>query len=79
MTRAEVAIDTLVLEGLAPGEAELVGAALESGLARLVRERGVPDGVSDSQVPAQVDLRPGEPPAALGERLADAIYERLVR
>jgi len=77
MTRAEVTIDTLVLEGLAPGEAKLVGAALEGGLARLVRERGVPHGMSDAPVPARVDLQPGEPPAALGERLADAIYERL--
>jgi len=77
MTRAEVAIETLVLEGVRPSEAALVGAALERELARLVREGGVPDGIANTPAPAEVDLRPGEPPAALGERLADAIYGRL--
>ena len=75
--RTEVSVEALVLEGLAPGEAERVGAALEHGLARLVRERGMPDGVTDAPVPAQVDLRPGESSAELGARLADAIYGRL--
>jgi hypothetical protein len=77
MNRAELSIETLVLEGLAPAEAEAVGAALEQGLAQLVREHGLPGRLAEATVPAHVDLRPGEPPAMLGERLADAIYGRL--
>ena len=77
MSRAELSIETLVLEGIAPAEAEAVGAALERELARLVRDRGAPSRNADVSVPAQIDLRPGEPPAVLGERLADAVYGRL--
>jgi hypothetical protein len=75
--RTELAIDTLILDGVRPADADLVGAALERELARLVRERGVPDGAADSPVPAKVDLSMGEPPEALGARLADAVYRRL--
>jgi hypothetical protein len=75
--RTELAIDTLVLEGVRPEDAPLVGAAIEGELARLVRERGLPDGVGETCLPAAVDFRPGEAPGALGARLADAIYGRL--
>ena len=75
--RTEVAIDTLMLDGVRPSDAPLVGEALERELARLVRERGLPGDAAAASVPARVDLRPGEPPATLGARLAGAVYGRL--
>jgi hypothetical protein len=77
--RTELAIEHLVLEGVRPADAHVVGAALERELARLVREGGVPEARAAvaADVPASIDARAGESPAALGARLADAIYGRL--
>jgi hypothetical protein len=75
--RTELAIDELVLEGVRPADAPFVGAALERELARLVGERGLPAGVGETSVPAHIEARSGESPAALGARLAGAIYGRL--
>jgi len=74
MTRAELVVDTLVLEGIDAHEAEHVGAAIEARLARLARERGVRAGTGATSPRAEVELRRGEPPAELGARLADAIF-----
>jgi hypothetical protein len=77
--RTELAIENLVLEGVRPADAVVVGEALERELARLVRERGVQAArtAEAAEIPASIDARPGEPPALLGARLADAIYGRL--
>lgn len=78
--RIELAIEHLVLEGVRPADANAVGEALERELARLVRERGVPDAAIEDvagEVPASITSRAGESPSALGARLADAIYGRL--
>jgi hypothetical protein len=75
--RTELAIEEVVLEGVRPADAPFVGQALERELARLVRERGVPDGVVEASVPASIEARSDESPAALGARLAGAIYGRL--
>jgi hypothetical protein len=75
--RTELAIEELVLEGVRPADAPVVGAALERELARLVRERGLPHGVAGASVPASIEARSGESPVALGTRLAGAIYGRL--
>ena len=75
--RIEVEIEALVLDGVRPGDAEIVGAALERELGRLARERGLPEGGPARPGPAQVELRAGEPPELLGARLADVIHGRL--
>jgi hypothetical protein len=77
--RTEIAIEHLLLEGVQPADAHLVGAALELGLARLVRERGVPDApvATTSDVRVSLEAQPGESPATLGARVAAAIYGRL--
>jgi hypothetical protein len=79
--RVEVRIDDLVLEGVRPNEAGDVGAAIERELARPVRERGAPERAVAVEIaqPAEIERRPGEAPAALGMRLAGAIYGRLGR
>ncbi len=79
--RTEVAVEHLVLEGVRPAEARLVGETLERELGRLVRERGAPDAqaAEAGDVPVSIDVRAGESPAAVGARLADAIYGRLRR
>ena len=76
--RIEVEIEALVLEGVRAGDAEIVGAALERELGRLAREGGLPAAGPVRPGPAQVELRPGEPPALLGARLAGVIHGRLV-
>lgn len=78
--RTELAIEQLVLEGMRPADARSVGDALERELGRLIRERGAPDARPPmaEAVPVSIDTRAGESPAALGARLADAIYGRLV-
>jgi hypothetical protein len=77
--RVELRIEELVLEGVAPAEAHRVGAAVERELARLVRDNGVPEGAGAvrAPAPASIERLPGEAPAALGTRLAGAIYGRL--
>jgi hypothetical protein len=77
--RIELRIGELVLEGVAPAEAGAVGAALEHELARLVGEHGAPSrpAAIDEAPAAEIERRPGEPPAALGARVAGAIYGRL--
>lgn len=77
--RVELRIGDLVLEGVPPAEAREVGDALERELGRIVRERGAPERASAVEVaaPTEVERRPGEAPAALGSRLAGAIYGRL--
>ncbi len=77
--RTELTIEHLVLEGVRPADAQMVGEALERELTRLVRDRGSPDAraAAAGDVPASIDARAGESPAALGARLAEAIYGRL--
>jgi hypothetical protein len=78
--RTELCIDELVLEGVRRADAHRVGAALERELARLMRERGAPApraAATAGAAPAEVQLRNGEPPGALGTRLAGAIFGRL--
>jgi hypothetical protein len=79
--RTELEIEHLVLEGVRPADAHLIGEALEQELTRLVRERGAPGAraAAAADLPVSIDARTGESPAALGARLADAIYGRLER
>ena len=79
--RTELEIEHLVLEGVRPADARVVGEALERELARLVRERGAPGAraAAAGDVPVSIDARTDESPAAFGARLADAIYGRLGR
>jgi hypothetical protein len=77
--RVELRIHELVLEGVPPAEARGVGEALERELGRILRERGAPARASaiEMAAPAELERRPGEAPAALGSRLAGAIYGRI--
>jgi len=77
--RTELEIEHLVLEGVRPADARVIGEALERELTRLVRERGAPGArtAATEDVPVSIDARTGESPAALGVRIADAIYGRL--
>ena len=81
MRRTEIEIGHLVLEGVRPADARVVGEALERELTRLVRERGAPGAraAEAGDVPVSIDTRAGESPTALGARLAGAIYGRLGR
>jgi hypothetical protein len=75
----ELEIEHLVLEGVRPADAQVIGEALEQELTRLVRERGAPGTrtAAAGDTPVSIDARAGESPAALGARLAGAIYGRL--
>jgi hypothetical protein len=77
--RTELAIEHLVLEGARQADARVVGEALERELARLVHVRGAPDAraASVGDVLISIDAQADESPAALGARLAHAIYGRL--
>ena len=75
-------IDELVLHGFAPQDRNRIRDALELELGRLLRERGVPDRLTDgasrpSLDAGQITLAPGLGGPAIGERIALALYERL--
>lgn len=88
MTRPpiDLRIDSLILDGVAPGDRERVAASVRAELTRLLSERGLP-GVagrgSDSHAVERVDAgtvssrSPG--PAGVGTAVARAIYGGLRR
>ena len=78
-----VAIDRLVLEGVAGSDRGVVELALRRELERLVSERGLPDGLADSAdlplLEAEVVLGGHERAAAIGASAAHALYGALSR
>jgi hypothetical protein len=81
-TSVDLRIDALVLYGLAPGDRDRLGRAVEHELARLFAERGVPAPLLRGGETAQrdggtLDLTPAASPEALGARVAQAIYRGL--
>jgi hypothetical protein len=81
MSTLRVHIDRLILDGLpvARGEGPLVQAAVAAELSRLFTEGGLaPEWRSGGAVPSlpagSIALTGGDGPAALGERIARAVY-----
>ncbi len=77
----ELHIEELVFEGLSPAEARRAGAALQAELARLFSERGLPAGFRGCSAVETldggvIDLRPGLRPEAVGQLVAQRLYER---
>jgi hypothetical protein len=78
-----VEIESLVIEGLNRGEAELAGTSLQSELQRLFTERGLPVGLQSGAetitLNEPIELRPGLRPDRLGALAAQALFTRWER
>ncbi len=77
-------IEELVLEGFAPADRHLIGAAVESELARLFAEQGVPPNLNQSASVATLDggsfnVASGAKPQAVGENVARSVFGGLNR
>jgi hypothetical protein len=80
--RIVIEIDELVLHGFQPGDRHAIGDAVQTELARIVAERGLPAGLSDG---AGLDALsgggfpalPGARPSAIGTGAAEAIHAAL--
>lgn len=80
--RIELHIEELVLEGLPSRDRDRIGAAVESALARLLEERGLPPSLARGESSAEInagdiDIQPGATPEAIGEQIAQVLYEEL--
>lgn len=78
-----IEIDTLVLEGVPAHQAGRVEDAIRGELARLIADRGLPDGLAargdESLDAGTVAIRPDARPEALGRDLAAALYREFRR
>ncbi len=77
-----IEIDELVLHGFPAGDRHAIAAALETELARLILERGLPaglaDGVGVELTPSgRFTLAPGAAGAAVGVGAVEAVYQAL--
>jgi hypothetical protein len=77
--REHLRIDALVVDGLPVADRAALGAAVERELARLIAEQGVPPALARGEGIASLAGRrftasPGMDPAALGARIAGAVY-----
>ena len=75
----EIHIDALVLDGFSPADRLRIGAALEGELARLVAERGLPEGLAGGAALEAIDAGsfvrgPLATPASIGGQAARAVY-----
>jgi hypothetical protein len=80
----ELHIETLVLDGVAPADAERVAAALRQALARRIAAGGVPAALAAPRVASSVEAGPYAPgpdagPEALGAEAARALDAGLRR
>jgi hypothetical protein len=80
--RIELHIEELVLEGLPSRDRDRIGMAVETALARLLEERGLPPalalGESAADISAgDIDIQPGATPESIGEQIALVLYEGL--
>jgi hypothetical protein len=80
----EISIDSLVLEGFAPEDAERIKSAVEQELSRLLTEQGVPELFHRTQEKPNVDgvqmgMEHGSDIAIAGRRIARAIYGGMTR
>ena len=79
-----IQIDTLVLEGVDAADAPGLGEAVTQHLTQLLQDQGVPESLGenhrvDTLDGGAINLSRGRPPAALGARIAMAVYEALNR
>jgi hypothetical protein len=77
-----VHIDELVLHGFAPGDRARIGDAVQSELARLFRETGVPPGLSDGGgadrlTAGSFHASASARPETTGGQIAAAVYRGL--
>jgi hypothetical protein len=86
MTRAniELHIEALVLHGLALGDRQRTAEAVERELARLFAELSVPSSLTRDAESARLDagafdIVPGSDVQSVGTRVAQAIYQGLIR
>jgi hypothetical protein len=84
VSRLDLRIDELVLNGFKSVDHRRLGEALEGELTRLVRERGLPQGArhrhqADSVDGGTVTLRPEATAEAIGVAIARAVYGGLSR
>lgn len=75
----KVRIDELVLHGFSPADRLRIGAALERELARLLVERGLPEGLAGGAEVQAVDAGsfvrgPLITPSLIGAEVAQAVY-----
>lgn len=80
----ELHIEELVLEGFSRSEGQRVGAAVERELARLLAERGLPQGLGRGGEIARMDggkfeMRQGEIAEKVGGRVAGVVYGGMKR
>lgn len=80
----ELHIEELVLEGFAHADRHLIGAAVESELARLFAEQGAPSNLHQSATVARLDggsfnVTPGAKPEAVGAKVARSVFGGLNR
>jgi hypothetical protein len=78
----ELHIEELVLDGFAPGDRYLIAEAVESELAHLLAEPGVPPAFAQSGVSTNLDagtfgVAPGSGAAIVGAQVAQAVYGSL--
>lgn len=77
-----VHIDELVLQGFAPADRHRIAGAVETELARLMRNGGGPGGWQSSSVLERINggafqVAPGAQPQKSGTQIAEAIYRSL--
>jgi hypothetical protein len=82
--KIDLHIEELVLEGFRPTDRHRIGAAVESELARLLAERGLPPGLAQGADLPRLDVgsftaKPGARPEAMGAQVAGAVYGGLKR
>ncbi len=75
----ELHIEELVLDGFAPGDHYLIAEVVESELARLFSEQGVPRGFTHSVESARLDagvfnVAPGSGAKVVGAQVAQAVF-----
>ena len=80
--RVELEIDELVLHGFAQGDRYRIAQALESELARLISEKGVPPSIRQNAVlhslnGGAVNLQMGIRPDVVGIQVAREVYGRM--
>jgi hypothetical protein len=73
-------IEELVLHGFAPGDRYAIATGLQSELARLLTEHGLPQGMADGAtwdrlVVPPVTMEAGARPDVIGARVARSVYE----
>jgi hypothetical protein len=78
----ELHIEELVLRGFVPGDRASIGKAVQTELARLLTQRGLP-GLAHTASIGRVDagsfqVAPGARGSAMGVQLAHAVYRQLV-